>query len=470
MDDATANESTLQFLGATGTVTGSKYLARYRGKSFLLDCGLFQGLKALRERNWAPFVVPPASLDAVVLSHAHIDHCGFLPVLAKNGFRGPVYCTPATGDLLPIMLMDAASLQEEDAAQANQHGYSRHKPALPLYTRDDVQQLLRLIQIRPYHKPFQVVDNVQVLYRNAGHILGAASVEAQFGPGDPFRLVFSGDVGRWDRPILHDPELVPEADILLCESTYGDRNHAPDAPGELAKIVREAAERGGALIVPSFAVGRTQELIYTLRQLEDDGKIPALPVYIDSPMAIEITQEYANHPEEHDLDMKRLIDRERNPLRCRKQEWVRTPNESKRLNGLEGPMIIISASGMATGGRVLHHLAHRLPDPRTTVLLVGFQSEDTRGRKLLEGAKWLRIFGHDIQVQAQVRKLNSMSAHADQSELLRWLGGFKRPPKRCYLVHGEPHASQALAEAIKAKLGWEAMLPSDGEVAPLTKS
>lgn len=469
MSDIASNESTLQFLGATGTVTGSKYLVRHRGKKFLLDCGLFQGLKTLRERNWLPFAIPPASIDAVVLSHAHIDHCGYLPVLAKDGFRSPLYCTPATADLLPIMLMDAASLQEEDAAQANQHGYSRHKPALPLYTRDDAQKLLQLIQIRPFHKPFQVVEDVQVLYRNAGHILGAASVEVQLGPGDPFRLVFSGDLGRWDRPILHDPELVPAADVLLCESTYGDRNHAPDAPAELAKIVREAADRGGALIIPAFAVGRVQELVYTLRQLEDEGKIPSLPVYVDSPMAIEVTQEYASHPEEHDLDMKRLIDRDRNPLRCRKQEWVRTPNDSKRLNGLDGPMIIISASGMATGGRVLHHLAHRLGDSRTTVLLVGFQAEDTRGRKLLEGAKWLRIFGHDVPVHAQVRKLNSMSAHADQSELLRWLGGFKQPPKRCYLVHGEPHASQALAEAIKAKLGWEATLPKDGEVVPLAK-
>ncbi len=411
--------------------------------------------------------MPPSTIDAVVLSHAHIDHCGFLPVLAKNGFGGPIYCTPATGDLLPIMLFDAASLQEEDAEQANKHGYSKHRPALPLYTRADVQAAIRLIQMRPYHKPFQVVEGVQSMYRSAGHILGAASVELQLGPGEPFRLVFSGDLGRWDRPILHDPELVPAADVLLVESTYGDRNHAPDAAAELAKIVTAAADRGGALIVPAFAVGRIQELIYTLRQLEDGGKIPVLPIYIDSPMAIEVTEEYARHPEEHDLDMTRLIDQDQNPLRCRKQEWVRTRDESKRLNGIEGPMIIISASGMATGGRVLHHLAQRLPDSRTTVLLVGFQAEDTRGRKLLEGAKWVRIHGRDVPVRAQIRKLNSMSAHADRDEILRWLGGFKHPPQRCYLVHGEPHASAALAESIRAKLGWNAILPQDGEVVPL---
>lgn len=465
-----SGESSLQFLGATGTVTGSKYLVRHRNQSILLDCGLFQGLKQLRERNWRRFAVGIETISAVVLSHAHIDHCGYLPVLARNGFRGKIYCTPATADLLPVMLMDSARLQEEDAEQANRHGYSKHQPALPLYTTEDVEATIRLVQARPYHEPFAVVDQLQCIYRRTGHILGAASIELQLGPNGPPRCVFSGDLGRWDRPILRDPELVPEADVILVESTYGDRNHPPDATGELAKIVTEAAGRGGALVVPAFAVGRIQELIWTLRKLEDEKRIPILPVYIDSPMAIEVTELYCKHSEEHDLEMSALMDRDRCPLRTHKLEWTRSREDSKKLNDLRGPMIIISASGMATGGRILHHLAHRLPDATTTVLLVGFQAEDTRGRKLLEGAKWLKILGHDVPVRAQVRKLNSMSGHADRDELLRWLGGFRRTPTRCYLVHGEPRASAALAQAIKAKLGWTATLPKDGEVVPLTSA
>ena len=460
-------ESTLQFLGAAGTVTGSRYLIRHHGQSILLDCGLFQGGRQLRDRNWRPFPVAPPSIDAVLLSHAHIDHSGYLPMLVRQGFRGPIFCTPGTAELLPIMLADSARLQEEDAEEANRQGYSRHQPALPLYTIDDVQALMPLVSPGPYGVPAPISREIQAIFRRTGHILGAASIELQLGEGEPLRCVYSGDLGRWGRPILRDPDFVSEADVLLVESTYGDRTHPPEAPTELAAFIHEAAGRGGALIIPAFVVGRVQELVWTLRRLEDEGRIPILPVYIDSPMAIEVTEHYILHPEEHHLDMNELRDRDRCPLRCRRQEWIRTRKESEALNDLDEPMIIISASGMATGGRVLSHLAHRLPDPRTTVLLAGYQAAETRGRQLLEGAKSIRIYGQEVPVHAQIRSLNSMSAHADRDEILRWLGGFHRPPRSCYLIHGEPSACAALATTIKSRLGWNPSIPHHEEIVSL---
>ena len=450
--------ATLQFLGGVGTVTGSKYLITIDGQRVLLDCGLFQGLKELRLRNWAAPPFDPSSIDAVVLSHAHLDHSGYLPLLARRGFRGPILCTPGTEELLRVLLLDAAHLQEEEADRANRYGYSKHTPALPLYTQTDAEAALRLTASRPCGQRFAVIAGLSALFRRAGHILGSATVDLEVGT-KPIRLVFSGDLGRWQRPILRDPEMVPAADILLIESTYGDRTHAPDAAAALATVVRDAASRGGALIVPAFAVGRTQELIWTLRQLEDAGTIPSLPVFVDSPMAINVSDIYCRHPEDHNLDMQLLMDAHRCPICCKQYSLVRTAVESKALNDRRGPLIIISASGMATGGRVLHHLSRRLPDDRTTVLLPGFQAAGTRGRALQEGARELRIYGQSVAVRAQIVTLDGFSAHADQSELLHWASGFERPPTRVYVVHGEPQASRVLAELLRDRLRWDAVVP-----------
>lgn len=460
---------TLQFLGGTGTVTGSKYLVCAGGRQVLLDCGLFQGPKDLRQRNRLRPPFDAARLDAVVLSHAHIDHSGYLPLLVRHGFQGPIFCTPGTADLLGVLLPDAAHLQEEEAATANRYGYSKHKPALPLYTAADAQAALRLIEPRPYGERFAVATGKAALFRRAGHILGSASVELQLGEADPFRLVFSGDLGRWGRPILHDPDPVPEADALLVESTYGDRTHPPDPMEGLARVVQEAAQSGGALLVPAFAVGRTQELVWMLRQLEEANRIPSLPVYIDSPMAIDVSALYCRHPEDHALDMKLLMDEKRCPLCCKQYHLARTPEESKALNRHDGPLVIVSASGMATGGRILHHLKLRLPDPRTTVLLVGFQSVGTRGRALQDGARTVRIHGQDVPVRAKVETLDGLSAHADREEILRWLSGFRRPPGETYIVHGEPHAAESLADTLQTLLRWKARVPRDGETVPLVR-
>ncbi len=455
----------IQFLGAAGTVTGSKYLVQIGPRRLLLDAGLFQGLKELRLRNWADPPFSPSAVEAVVLSHAHIDHSGFLPRLARMGFRGKAYCTSGTADLLRVMLPDAAMLQEEDAERANRKGYTKHKPALPLYTEQDAKNALKTLRPCGYGNPVRVMEGCSVLFRRAAHILGAASVELQLGneQAKPFRLVHSGDLGRWDQPILRDPELVPEADVLLLESTYGDRTHAADPSAELARVVNETVHRGGALLIPAFAVGRAQEVIWRLRQLEDQGRIPSLPVYLDSPMAINVSDIYCRHTEDHDLEMKELMDEKRCPLCCSNQHFARTPTESKAINQVKGPVIIISSSGMATGGRILHHLEKRLPDPWTTVLLVGFQAAGTRGRLLQEGVRFLRMYGQEIPVRARVETIDGLSAHADQGDLLRWLSGFKKPPRQTFVVHGEPKQAEGLARVIAGKLGWNVRPAVDGE-------
>lgn len=457
--------SSLQFLGAAGTVTGAKFLIETGRRRLLMDAGLFQGLKELRLRNWADPPFNPSALEAVVLSHAHIDHSGFLPRLARMGFRGKVYCTSGTADLLRVMLPDAASLQEEDAARANRKGYTRHRPALPLYTQEDAKKTLKTLRPCAYENPIRVMEGCSALFRRTAHILGAASVELQLdnGQAEPFRLVYSGDLGRWDQPILRDPEFVPEADVLLLESTYGDRTHPADPSTELARVVNEAARRGGALLIPAFAVGRAQEVIWRLRQLQDQQRIPSLPVYLDSPMAVDVSGIYCRHTEDHDLDMKELMDKKNCPICCRTQHFTRTPNESKAINRVEGPVIIISSSGMATGGRILHHLEKRLPDPRTTVLLVGFQAAGTRGRLLQEGAKVLRMHGQDIPVSARVETIDGLSAHADREDILRWLSGFRKPPRQTFVVHGEPGQSAALARTIADRLKWNVRPAVDGE-------
>jgi metallo-beta-lactamase family protein len=465
------NSPTLRitFLGAAGTVTGSRHLLTLGGRRVLLDCGLFQGLKQLRVRNWQPLPEPARNPDAVVLSHAHLDHSGYLPLLARTGFGGPVYCTAGTADLLSLLLPDSAKIQEQDAEQANRHRYTKHAPALPLYNREDAQRAIGLLQPRRYHEAFDIAPGVGVTFRRAGHILGSATVEVsvETGAPEPARIVFSGDLGRWDRPIIRDPELVTAADVLLVEGTYGDRVHAPDPAADLARIITETAHRGGAVIVPSFAVGRTQELIWTLRRLEDAQRIPLVSVYIDSPLGAAVTDLYCRHPDEHDIEMRALMDAQRCPLCCRQYHVLRTVDESKRLNALSGPLVIIAGSGMATGGRVLHHLKRRLPDHRNTVLLVGYQAEGTRGRALQDGAPAIKIHGEMIPVRARVATVDGLSAHADRNEILRWLRGFRRPPAQTYVVHAEARAADALAATIHAELGWSVGVARDGEAVPI---
>ncbi len=453
--------ATLTFAGGAGTVTGSKHLVSAGTHRVLLDCGMFQGLKSLRLRNWAPLPFDPASVDGVVLSHAHLDHSGALPILVRDGFDGPIHCTEATADLLDVMLRDAAHIQEEDAERANRRRYSKHHPALPLYTTADAERALQRLVPHPFAQAVDVAPGITATFRHAGHILGAAIVE--LGLATPRRrLVFSGDLGRWGRPLLPDPETITDADVLLVESTYGDRTHPRDPEGRLAEIVRAAADRRRTLIVPAFAVGRAQELLWILRHLEDHGRIPILPVFLDSPMAIDVTTIHLRHLNKggHDLpEMRRLATND-----C---HLVRTAEESKALNHRDGPMILISASGMATGGRVLHHLAHRLPNPDTIVLLTGFQAAGTRGRSLADGAPSLRIHGRDVRVRATVEMLDGLSAHADRDELLRWARGFRRPPGTTWVVHGEPQPADRLAAALRTELGWHADVAVDRETVRL---
>jgi metallo-beta-lactamase family protein len=442
------------------------HLVTAGGKRVLLDAGLFQGEKELRQRNWLERVPEAKRIDAIVLSHAHIDHTGYLPLLVRTGFRGPVYCTPATGALTKVLLLDSAYLQEEEAERANRHRYSRHHPALPLYTVEDAETALRLLQYRRFGKEFDPVPGMTVRYTRAGHILGAASIEVVL-DGKPRRtLVFSGDIGRAAQPIIHAPDPPPAADVLLLESTYGDRDHPGGADEELIRVVREGAKRGGAILVPAFAVGRTQELIWRLRELAVAKRVPELPLYVDSPMAIDVTEMYSEHTAEHDEDMEELVRRGRDPLQSKRVTYTRSKPESQALNALQGPVIIISASGMATGGRILHHFNQRLGDPRTTVLLAGFQAPGTRGRALKEGARSLHIFGREVSVRAHIESIDALSAHADRTELLQWVAGMKQRPGKIYLVHGEPDAAAALAQALRRKR-LKAEVATDGQTVSL---
>jgi metallo-beta-lactamase family protein len=451
----------LTFLGAARTVTGSKYLVEHDGRRVLLDCGLFQGLKDLRLRNWEPFPIPPESLDAVVLTHAHLDHVGYLPRLIAEGYKGRVFCTAGTMELAGLVLPDSGRIQEEDARQANRHHYSKHEPALPLYDETDAQRALTHLQPVGYDRELEIVPGVSVEFRQAGHLLGSAAVVMRLKNGP--RILFGGDLGRYDRPVLPDPAPAIEADAMLVESTYGDRDHPADDRGEaIAQIVRDTAGRGGKLIVPAFAIGRVEELLYWIRRLEQEHRIPVLPVYVDSPMAGEALRFYGQRSLELDPDM-RPERKNVSMFATSRFRAVTSPQESKQLTASSKSAIVISSSGMATGGRVLHHLAAALPHERNTVLFVGFQAAGTRGRALVDGAQDVKIHGSFVPVHARVARIDSMSAHADRNEILRWLGTTPAPPKRLFLVHGEPGPMDALKATIAQRLGWNVHTPGHQE-------
>lgn len=457
--------STLRFLGAAGTVTGSRFLLETRGNKLLVDCGLFQGLKSDRLKNWESFPVPPAEIDRVFLTHAHIDHSGYVPRLCREGFAGPIHCTYATQDLCEIMLRDSAHLQEEDALWANKKRFSKHSPALPLYTVEDAEKALRQFQPLHYGRNLFLTDTLRVKFKDAGHILGSSLVDIKSSADNrETRLVFSGDLGRPSSPILRNPVQVFEVDYLVIESTYGDRLHDTTPPEEaLSRVINESVLRGGVLVIPSFAVGRTQELLFFIRQLEERNKIPVLPVFVDSPMAINATKVFEQRKGDYSLQAKLLEINGKLIMQPKRLKICRDQEESKRINEQYGPVIIISASGMAEGGRVLHHLAQRLPHPQNTVLFIGYQAAGTRGRALQEGSPSIKIHGQKIPVNAHVESISSFSAHADYNEILAWLMGFNRPPRITFLVHGEPEASAALADKIKATFGWNVAIPEFGE-------
>jgi metallo-beta-lactamase family protein len=445
-----AAHNTLTFLGAAGTVTGSKHLVDVGRAQILVDCGLFQGFKPLRLRNWAPLPLQLRELDAVLLTHAHIDHSGYLPILARDGFRGAVYCTHATAALCRLLLPDAAHLQELDATYANRKGYSRHHPALPLYTAEDAERALGLLRVVDFDERFTLPGGLHATFTRAGHILGAASVCVETGGA---RVLFSGDLGRDDDVLMARPARRPDADVVVMESTYGDRLHpAQDAAEALAEVITRTVSRGGSVIVPAFAVGRTQALLVLLQRLREAGKIPCVPVVIDSPMAIATTEIYMRHAHDHRLTASECEAAFSMPI------YVRDAEGSKALDRDDEPKILLSASGMATGGRVVHHLKHFAPDPRHTILLAGYQAGGTRGAALAGGAKQIKIHGQYVPVHAEVAQLDSLSAHADQRELLAWLAAGARP-RQVYLVHGELASADALRLRIDETLGWTCEVP-----------
>ncbi|MEA2077577.1 MAG: MBL fold metallo-hydrolase [Candidatus Marinimicrobia bacterium] len=462
--------ASLQFLGATGTVTGSKYLFSHKDSQIMVDCGLFQGLKILRQRNWMPLKMNINNLDAIVLTHAHIDHTGYLPRLIKQGYNNPVFCTEPTRDLLEIMLLDSAHLQEEDAKYANKKGTSKHSPALPLYSIEDARKTISLLRGIPYETPFRPTADVLMTFQDAGHILGSAFAIGRWQQdGEERKIVFSGDLGRYERPILKNPSTVLDTDYLLVESTYGDRLHEQGDPKEeLKRIINETIAKKGVVVIPAFAVGRTQELLYTLRELESEGSIPVLPVYVDSPMAIKATKLYSKHTEIYDKEANALKEKGTDVLLTQRTEFTESVDASKRINASEQPCIIISASGMLTGGRILHHLMRRLPRPKNSIVFVGYQAEGTRGRALQRGNDKIKIHGQQVKSAASIETISDFSAHADYNEVLNWLGNFVKAPRQTFIVHGEPDSSKNLKKLIDEKLGWFTHIPVYEEEIELT--
>lgn len=441
----------ITFLGAAGTVTGSKYLLSFDSKNVLIDCGLYQGYKELRLRNWNPLPIPPGKIDAVILTHAHIDHSGYLPLLVKNGFKGPIYSTPGTKSLCAILLPDSGHLQEEDAYLANKHGFSKHKPALPLYTLKDAEKVMPQFVTIPFEERFTPFEDFNCVFSTAAHILGSALLRIT---RQGRTITFTGDLGRTKDPIMREPAIIEETDFLITESTYGDRVHGKEPPEEqLKRIINQTAKRGGSIIIPSFAVGRAQSIMYYISLLKEKKSIPDLPVFLDSPMAVNASKLYSKYIMEHRLGSegcKRFGD---------VATYVNTIEESKAIDAYHMPSIIISASGMASGGRVLHHIKAYAPNERNTLLFTGYQAGGTRGARILGGESEVKIHGAMVPIRAQVEYMTNTSAHADSEEMLRWFSHFKKPPRKVFITHGEPKASAALKEKIENQFGWRCEIP-----------
>lgn len=439
----------IQFLGATKTVTGSKYLLK-SDKKVLVDCGLFQGLKELRLRNWVQFPIAPSLIDAVVLTHAHLDHSGYLPLLVKNGFRGKIYCTPATKEIVKILLLDSGHIQEEEAYRANKHGYSKHKPALPLYTTSDAEAVFSQLNVVPFHQDF-VIGDLTFRFNRAGHILGAACLLVKC---HETSILFSGDLGRDNDPCIFAPEDIKASDYLVVESTYGDRLHeTTDPKEELGEIIKRTAERGGTVIIPTFAVGRAQSILYYIYLLQQEGKIPSIPVFLDSPMAQDVTEIMISHQEEHRFSKENCI------AALHLAHYVNSIEESKKLDASSFPKIIIAASGMLTGGRVLHHVKAYAGDKRNVILFTGYQAIGTRGDDLLHGNKKIKIYGEFVTVDAEVIALSNTSAHVDYQGMINWLKNIPTPPRKIFITHGDPQAAEALQNRIKDVLHWQCVVP-----------
>jgi metallo-beta-lactamase family protein len=445
----------LAFLGAAGTVTGSKTLVSHEGKQVLVDCGLFQGYKNLRSMNWEEFPFDPKQLDAVVLTHAHLDHAGALPLLVKRGYRGPVFATPSTIDVCRVLLPDSGRIQEEDADYANRRQFSKHQPALPLYTEADADRALHRLEPLPSGNSRELAAGIALRFRRAGHILGASSVELTTANST---VLFSGDLGRPDDLIMREPEPIERADYIVTESTYGNRLHdATNAEQLLGQMITRTAARGGIVVIPAFAVGRAQSLLYAIYRLKQRREIPDLPIYLNSPMAVDMTEIYHRHRAEHRLSQEECIGM------CSVATMVRSVEESRALVAQRRPAVIVSASGMATGGRVLHHLKALAPDRRNSIVFAGYQAGGTRGARMVAGERSIRIHGEDIPVNAEIVSLPGMSAHADAKQLVAWLRTAPKPPKAVYLNHGEPAAADALRERIERELGWPATVPQMGQ-------
>ena len=459
----------VKFLGATGTVTGSRFLLDIGDFRLLFDCGLFQGLKELRLRNWEVCPVEPATIHAVVISHAHIDHTGYLPKLVKEGFKGPIYCTQPSSDLMELMLLDSAKLQEEEAAYASAHSYSKHENPLPLYTTQDAQKVLTLLNEHPFNSKIKINEKIEIVFRDAGHLLGAAITEMFItGDSQSKKIVFSGDLGRTHDVILNPPTPIQEADILFVESTYGNKDNPSGNPaGELQRVVNDTVNNGGVLLIPAFAVGRTQVLLHHLHVLMQEDKVPDIPVYIDSPMATSATYLYYKFPQYHKVKFNQSEFARQ--LETNMLVFVKNSKHSKTLNEIKRNAIIISSSGMMTGGRILHHMFHRLRNNQDTILIAGYQAEGTRGRRLMDGEPTIRIFGEDVPVNCKVEYMTALSGHADREELFAWMKNFIKPPKITFTIHGENPDLEIYGQAIRDRMKWNVMSPDYLETVELFK-